>query len=107
MAWLRLFTGICLMFVSCGVGAAGASFKYEQKLLRITEERQMYLSLAEQAVAMSDRSLEFALGYQEVLNICMGRLYSSPTTQAVVTNPNSKKGGIGGPIDVRKPSRLP
>jgi CTP:molybdopterin cytidylyltransferase MocA len=107
MAWLRLFTVLCLMLASCGVGAAGASYRYEQKLLRITEEREVYMALAEQAVAMSDRALGFALGYQEVLNTCMGRLYSSPTTQTVVSNTNPKKGGVGGPLDVRKPSRLP
>lgn len=107
MALLRPFIVLCLMTVSCGIGAAGASYTYERKLLRITEEKDVYMALAEQAVAMSDKSLAFAQKYQEVLNTCMTRLYSSPTTEQVVTTINPKKGGIGGPLDVRKQSRLP
>jgi len=107
MALLRPFIVLCLMTVSCGVGAAGASYTYEQKLLRISEEREGYRKLAEKAVEMSDKALVFAHGYQDVLSTCMSRLYSSPTTDPVVATVNHKRGGIGGPIDVRKQSRLP
>ncbi len=107
MALLRPIAVLCLMTASCGVGIAGASYTYERKLLRISEEREVYRVLTGKAVAMSDKSLVFAQGYQEVLTTCMTRLYSSPTTEPVVTTPNKKRGGIGGPFDVRKPSRLP
>lgn len=107
MALLRPIAVLCLMTASCGVGAAGASYRYEQKIVRITEEREGYLALAERAMGMSDKALTFASGYQEVLSTCMSRLYSNPTTDPVVANVNHKKGGIGGPVDVRKQSRLP
>lgn len=107
MAWLRLFLVVCLMAVSFGAGLAGANYKYELKLTRITEEREAYLKLASSAVAMSDRSLTFAQGYQDVLDTCLERFYLRPTTEPVVATINHKKGGIGGPIDLRKQSRLP
>jgi hypothetical protein len=107
MALVRPFIVLCLMTASCGIGAFGASYTYERKLLRITEEKDGYMAIAHQAVAMSDKSLIFAQGYQDVLNTCMSRLHSSPTTEPVVTRVSPKKGGIGGPIDVRKQSRLP
>jgi hypothetical protein len=107
MALVRPLIVLCLMTASCGIGALGTRYTYERKLLRITEEKDVYTAIALQAIAMSDKSLIFAQEYQDVLNTCMTRLYSSPTTEQVVTTVSPKKGGIGGPIDVRKQSRLP
>jgi hypothetical protein len=106
MIQLRLLTVVVLAAVSCGLGAACAAFKYEQKITRITEDREGYMALADKALATSDRALTFATGYQETLDICMTRLYA-PTTTAVVVSKTPFNGGIGGPLDVRKPSRLP
>lgn len=107
---LRVFAVICLMFLSCSVGAAGATYRaslmYEKKLERIQEERESYMAIANSAVSMSDKAFAFAQGYQEVLDTCMQRLYSSPVESPVAAS-RLKKGGVGGPVDVRKQDRLP
>lgn len=113
MVQLRPLTLIALMVVpACGfsaASAAGTSWSYERKLERITEERQVYMQVANSAVSMSNRAFNFAQKYQETLDICMTKLYGQSTMDLVSTNAkaNLKKGGVGGPLDVRKQSRLP
>lgn len=111
MVELRPLTLIALMVIpSCGLSAAsavGTSWQYERKLTRIQEERQVYMSIANSAVDMSDRAFSFAQRYQETLNICMTKLYGRDTLELVQQASNPKKGGVGGPLDVRKQSRLP
>jgi hypothetical protein len=111
MVQLRPLTLVAIITVSGGIGTVVSAYtsarKYEQKIIRVTEEREGYLALADKALATSDRALAFASGYQEVLDTCMTRLYRSPTTVPLVAISNPKKGGIGGPLDVRKQGRLP
>jgi hypothetical protein len=107
MVLVRPLIVLCLMAASCGVGAAGMRYKDEQRFLRLTEEREGYMALAEKAMAMSDKALVFAHGYQLVLDTCLERIYSSPTTEQAVMNIRPKKGGIGGPNTLRGDSRLP
>jgi hypothetical protein len=110
MVQLRPLTLVALMVVPTfsvsAACAAGTAWSYERKLERISEERQVYMTLANSAVSMSDRSFNFALKYQETLSICMTKLYGRDTVE-LVQAANPKKGGIGGPLDVRKQSRLP
>lgn len=107
---LRVFAVLCLMFISCSVGAAGATYRvsleYERKIERMQEEKEAFMAIANSAVTMSDKAFAFAQGYQEVLDTCMQRLYSRPTESPVAAS-RLKKGGIGGPVDVRKQDRLP
>ena len=108
MLRLRPLTVVMLVFVSWGLGAACTASRYEQKIVRITEEREGYLALANTATGTSTRALTFALGYQQVLDTCLERLYRDPTTQpVVVVKPASLKGGIGGPNILRGDGRLP
>jgi len=110
MVQLRPLTLIVLIAVpACSlsaVSAAGTSWTYARKLERIQEERRVYTSIANVAVDMSNRSFIFAQKYQESLDICLTKLYGQDT-MALVQKTNPKKGGIGGPVDVRKQSRLP
>jgi len=108
MVQLRPLTLVVFAATFGGLGASAAAYTYEQKLVRVTEEREGYLALADKALATSDRALTFAQGYQEVLDTCMTRLYSSPTTVPVVAVKQIPfKGGIGGPNTMRGNSRLP
>jgi hypothetical protein len=108
MLRLHPLTAVMLVFVSGSTGAACTAHKYEQKITRITEDREAYLALAQTAMGTSTRSLTFALGYQEVLDTCLQRLYRSPSTlPVVVAKPISLKGGIGGPNTLRGDSRIP
>lgn len=110
MIQVRPLTLIVLIAVpACSlsaVSAAGTSWTYARKLERIQEERQVYTSIANAAVDMSSRSFIFAHGYQESLDICLIKLYGQDT-MALVQKANPKKGGVGGPLDVRKSGRLP
>lgn len=111
MVQLRPLTLIALVVVpACGfsaASAAGMAYTYERKLERITEERQAYLALAQNAVGMSDRAFTFARRYQDTLELCMTRAYPPGVYAQIATFPAPHKGGVGGPIDARSPSRLP
>ena len=105
MVQLRWLTIVALILCSGVVGAVGASVRYEGKLTRVTEERATYFAIANNALAMSDRAFIFASGYQETLDICLSRMYATPTTVAVTTA--TKKGGLGGPDSLRGNGKLP
>ena len=108
MLRLHPLTAVMLVFVSGSTGAACAAHQYEQKIMRVTEDREAYIALAHTAMGTSTRSLTFALGYQEVLDMCLQRLYHTPATLPVVAvKPISIKGGIGGPNTLRGDSRIP
>lgn len=102
---------ISLLLLSSMSGVAGASFTaraYERKIQRLSEEREVYMLLSQQAISMSERSLSFTLQNQETLSTCIERLYAAPTAVPVVTTKKfSGKGGIGGPNVRRGESRLP
>jgi len=110
MIQLRPLTLCVLMIVpACSLSAAsatGVSWTYERKLERVQEERQTYTALANSAMGMSERAFSFAQKYQETLGICMAKLYGRDTLE-LMQAASYKKGGIGGPLDVRKQSRLP
>ena len=101
----RLITALALSLCSGIVGAAGTSVVYERKLTRLAEERAIYTAIASHALAMSDKAFTFASGYQETLDICLSRMYATPTTVAVL--PHVFKGGLGGPDPLRRSSPLP
>ena len=88
------------------VVAGFTSQYYERKIDRLTEERQVYSALANNALGMSDRAFLFARGYQETLDVCLTQLYR-PTELELVATKNLKKGGLGGPSTIREQSRLP
>jgi len=110
MVQLRPLTLLVLIAVpplgASAIAAAIVSRHYERKVERITEERQGYLALASSAVNLSDRAFVFAHGYQDTLDICLAQLYR-PAEIDLVAIKNTKKGGIGGPGNVRQQSRLP
>lgn len=98
---------LCLVVLSGGAGFLVATFQYESEITRLREERDGYRALAEKTTGMSGKALTFALKYQEVLNICLSRLYGNPAVEPAIFAVQPVKGGIGGPDDVRKTSRLP
>lgn len=104
---LRLVFFLFLMLACSGIGAAGSSHVSNKKLVRLTEERDGYKALAEKAMMMSEKSLVFAQGYQEVLILCGVRLNTVSTFEQVEVSVPRKKGGIGGPVILRKQSLLP
>lgn len=111
MALLRLFVVLFLMTLSALVGGGAVAFRDElefarlhNEITRLHEEIAGYKTLADKTTAMSDKSLVFAQNYQAVLITCLTRLYGGPAAGPVVV---LGKGGIGGPDDVRRTSRLP
>ena len=102
MAVLR---SIATILFSGLIGGVVTAAVYERKLTRVAEERAIYFALATSAVAMSDKAFTFASGYQETLDICLSRMYATPTTVAVTTA--TKKGGLGGPDSLRGNGKLP
>lgn len=51
---------------------------YAQKLVRITEERDLSLSMAKTAMEMSSKALEHSLSNAGTLEICLGKLNLTP-----------------------------
>jgi len=105
MLEIRPLTLAVLVSSSCAIGAAGAAWGYERKIDRLHAERDGYLSLANATAALSEKSINFALSHQDVLESCMTRLYTPTAMEDLPTSPH--KGGIGGPRDVWRKSRLP
>jgi len=110
MGWLRLFAVLGLMAASCAGGAAASSARYELELSRLHREGERlraeisgYKKLANATMAMSDKSLDFAQKYQSVLDNCL-RFYNTPMPEPMVV---VGRGGIGGPVNAGRGSRLP
>ena len=113
MKQIRPLTLVVLSLLLPTLGAIVASSFYEleietlrEQIKQAREERLLYTNLANQAVGVSERSFTFALRYQGTLDICLQRLYGA-SVPAVAASLTLHKGGIGGPYDVREPSRLP
>lgn len=51
---------------------------YAQKLVRITEERDLSLEMAKAAVEMSSKALEHSLSNAGTLEVCLGKLNLTP-----------------------------
>lgn len=108
---LRLFVVVGLMALSAIGGGLAVAFRDEleftrlhDEITRLHEEIAGYKALADKTATMSTKSLVFAQNYQAVLVTCMSKLLGSSATDPVVI---LGQGGIGGPIDVRRRSRLP
>jgi hypothetical protein len=106
----RLVLWLLTVVVAAVAGVFATSQTYERKLLRMDEERQMYLEIAHRSVDMSEKSFHYASSYQSLLDSCMAKI-APPVTVEIFAQRKflGSKGGVGGPSDsdVRKPGRLP